>query len=232
MTTYTVVSDIHANWPALEAVLEDAPATDGLLCLGDMVGLGGFPEEVVTCLQERATHCLQGNHDLSVIEWGEGHVNNEELSYFELETTLDLLDYDRQIWVNNRPTYYEIRNDGLLLAHAKPYVEESSGLERGNTGIEAGAFVTVGANVDDWVTIVLVGHTHEQHAVDMRDFDGDHRRIVVNPGSVGQPIDGAAEYAVIDTDDISVELHNCEFDTELVTDRLERLDVPIKWWWL
>ena len=230
MSTYTVVSDVHANWPALEAVLADAPETDGLICLGDLVGLCGFPAEVVEYVREHATYCLQGNHDLSTIEWGEGHVNSTELSYFELETTLDSLEMDDQLWVNDRQTYMELEDEGLLLTHAKPVVEESSGFERGNAGIEPAEFTHVGANVDDWVSVMLMGHTHEQHAVDMQDFDGEHKRIVANPGSVGQPIIGPAEYAIVDTAEPGVELRECSFDTKRVIEQLRELEVPIEWW--
>lgn len=230
MPTYTVVSDIHANYPALEAVLEDAPETDGLLCLGDLIGLGGFPSAVVECLREQGTYCLQGNHDLSVIEWGEGHVNSTELSMFELNTTLDHLDFEQQMWVNDLPAYLELKDVGLLLAHAKPTPESASGLERGNAGLPAKHFVEAGARAPDWVEIMLVGHTHHQHVVDMADYDGDHQTIVTNPGSVGQPITGNPEYAIIDTDDATVELRETTYDVEDTIERLRELEVPIKWW--
>lgn len=230
MPTYTVVSDIHANYPALEAVLEDSPETDGLICLGDLVGLGGFPSEVVERLREQATYCLQGNHDLSVIEWGEGHVNSAELSMFELETTLDHLDREQQVWVNEFPTYLEVKDDGLLLAHAEPHPETSSGLERGNAGLRRKHFTEAGARADEWVDILLTGHTHDQHVVDMAHYDGDHQTIVANPGSVGQPITGTPAYAVVDTEEPSVELRKTTYDTEQTIERLRELDVPIEWW--
>ena len=231
MSTFTVVSDIHGNYPALEAVLNDAPDTDGLICLGDLIGLCGFPQEVVATLQSEATHCLQGNHDLAVIEWGEGHVNDEALSYFELEHTLEILPHNEQMWVNDRPTYLELEEEGILAAHAQPTPELSSGFERGNAGVTTGDFVTVGARAPQWVDIMLLGHIHEQHAVDTSQFHGDHDVLVVNPGSVGQPLStGRAEYAIVDTDDRSVKLHSVEYDTDVVIDRLDELDVPKRWW--
>jgi predicted phosphodiesterase len=230
MSTYTVVSDIHANWPALNAVLEDAPDTDGLICLGDLVGLCGFPSEVVTFCSLGTELCLQGNHDLSVIEWGEGHVNNEALSYFELETTLDTLTYEAQCWVNDRPTYKERHDDALLCAHAEPHPETSSGLERGNNGIPPRHAVEAATRSPEWADIVALGHTHEQHVVDMADYDGDNSTVLVNPGSVGMPIDGVAEYAIVDTDQSDVELRSTQFDTDRVIERLRALDVPIEWW--
>ncbi len=64
-----VVSDIHANLHALEAVLEaiDADPPDELWCLGDLVGYGPRPNEVTEIVRDRAQVCLVGNHDLGVL---------------------------------------------------------------------------------------------------------------------------------------------------------------------
>src|SRR3954451_8406009 len=64
-----VVSDIHANLPALEAVLAaiDDEAPDELWCLGDVVGYGPYPNECCAVLRDRADLCLAGNHDLAVL---------------------------------------------------------------------------------------------------------------------------------------------------------------------
>ena len=63
-----VVSDIHANLAALEAVLAaiDASPADEIWCLGDLVGYGARPNECCALVRERATVCLGGNHDLAV----------------------------------------------------------------------------------------------------------------------------------------------------------------------
>ena len=63
-----IVSDVHANLQALEAVLEqvDAEQCDALWCLGDLVGYGGDPDACVAIVRERAEICLAGNHDLAV----------------------------------------------------------------------------------------------------------------------------------------------------------------------
>lgn len=228
---YTVISDIHANYPALRAVLNDAPDSDATVCLGDLIGLGGFPAAVVETVREETAWCLQGNHDLSVIEWGEGHVNSEELSRYELEHTLDALAHEQQVWVNDRPTYLERTDLGVLAAHAYPSPERSSGLEHGEDGVPPGNFVTVAASLPEWIDVVLVGHTHDQHAVDSSRFDGDHDVTVVNPGSVGQPLDsGRAEYAVVDTDTRDVTLRTAEYETEPVKAQLEQYDVPTHYW--
>ena len=235
MATFLVISDVHANYPALQAVLDDAPATDGVIFCGDAVGLCGFPAATVETLRdlfaEDDQFALQGNHDLSVIEWGEGHVNDEALSLFELDTTLNGLTHEQQVWVNDRPTYVENRELGVQVAHAWPTPEKSSGLERGNHGVQPGDFVTVGARAPEWVDIICTGHTHTQHGVDCRRFGHGHDVTVVNPGCVGYPVDrGRADYAVIDTKDASYELHTAEYDSRPVLEQLRVLDVPKQWW--
>ena len=83
----------------------------------------------------------------------------------------------------------------------------------------------------EWVSLVLLGHTHEQHAIDSSQFDGDHDVTVVNPGSVGQPLDsGCAEYAVVDTDTREVDLRTAEYDTDPVKARLDEHGVATHHW--
>ena len=64
-----VISDVHGNWHALEAVLRavDAESPDELWCLGDLVGYGPRPNPCCAAVQERAALCLAGNHDLGVL---------------------------------------------------------------------------------------------------------------------------------------------------------------------
>ena len=69
-----ILSDIHANWQGLEAVLEDCPAVDETLCLGDVVGYGGDPTRCVDEVIERGWLTLVGNHDRActdpaILEW-------------------------------------------------------------------------------------------------------------------------------------------------------------------
>lgn len=226
-----VISDVHANYPALRAVAADAPAVDVTVCCGDLVGLGGFPRATVSWMQEHTQYCLAGNHDRAVIYWGEGHVNDEALSMYERNHTLSMLGMDAQSWVVDNPSYTVDKDVGMICAHAKPAPAEASGLEPGNRGVPPSDFVTVAASMPEWVSLVLLGHTHEQHAIDSSQFDGDHDVTVVNPGSVGQPLDsGCAEYAVVDTDTREVDLRTAEYDTDPVKARLDEHGVATHHW--
>lgn len=225
---YVIVSDVHANWPALKSVYNAESDADGFLVLGDLIGLGGFPKEVVENVKSDAEHVIKGNHDVSVIENEQGHVNSQELSQFELDTTQDMLDEEHKEWISNLSSYKTTENPSSIMAHAEPYPELSSGIE--SSGVKKGSYTKVASDVDsEKYDYVLLGHTHEQAKLDCSDFG--HNVTVVNPGSVGQPVNsGKAHYAVLNTETGHVKLETSEYDKEAVFERLESLDVPIKWW--
>ncbi len=227
---YAVVSDVHANYPALQAVLDDVSGSvDGLICLGDLIGLMGYPRETVDTVMNESTYAVKGNHDVAVIEKQEGHVVDSELSSFELNTTWNALGDEHVEWVDGLPSYMEIPDEGLLLAHAQPTPELASGYTKHNMGMKKGKFTAAAAMVDDELfDFILLGHTHEQAVLDCSRFGNDV--TVLNPGSVGQPIDGPAEYAVIDTSTGSATTATVEYDGEQVKNRLVELEIPMKWW--
>ena len=199
-----VISDIHANLHALEAVLEaiDANPPDELWCLGDLVGYGPRPNEVIALVRERAAIGLVGNHDLGVL----GRLDLDEFSpdaaASAIWTQTVLLDEHRAYLESLSP---EAKIDGAELYHASPrdpvweYVitEESA-----RAALEA----TV-------APVVLVGHSHIALAITLVDgrLDGDlapagsevaldKTRWLLNPGSVGQPRDGDARAAWLELD--------------------------------
>lgn len=199
-----VISDIHANLHALEAVLEaiDADPPDALWCLGDLVGYGPRPNEVIALTRERAALGLLGNHDLGVL----GRLDLDEFSpdaaASAVWTQTVLLDEHRAYLESLSP---EAKTEGAELYHASPrdpvweYVitEESA-----RAALEA----TV-------APVVLVGHSHIALAITLTDgrLEGDlapegseigldEGRWLLNPGSVGQPRDGDPRAAWLELD--------------------------------
>ncbi len=190
-----VVSDIHANLHALEAVLEaiDADPPDELWCLGDLVGYGPRPNEVVDVIRERAGLCLVGNHDLGVL----GRLDLEEFSPDAAAvvrwTQTVLLDENRAFLESLEP---QAKVDRAELFHASPrdpVWEYVLTLE----AVEAAFELTT-------EPLVLVGHSHVPVALalaaltlggglapDATEVElGTGARLLLNPGSVGQPRDG------------------------------------------
>ncbi len=227
---YAVISDVHANYPALKSVIDSVEnKVDGVIFLGDLIGLMGYPYETAELLMDlQPEHSLKGNHDIAVLEYGEGHVNSKELSDFELNITEDNLTEEQVEWITEKPTYKEIKKQGLVMSHAKPTPELSSGIEKGNAGLKKRDYIKASSQLADDFNFILVGHTHNQSKLDCSKFG--HDIIVVNPGSVGQPIDKPAEYAIIDTDACTAELKTVDFDGDEVKEHLKSIDCPIKWW--
>ncbi|MGE5691437.1 MAG: metallophosphoesterase family protein [Pseudomonadota bacterium] len=191
-----VISDVHANLAALEAVLAaiDAEGVDELWCLGDTVGYGPRPNECCRVVQERATLCLVGNHDLVAL--GSAGVDvaefNPEAAAAARWTAAALDAHARAFLESLRPA---ARRAGTALFHASardPVWEYV---------LTAEAALATFAATDE--PLVLVGHSHVALALaqDGASVSGDVApagthveldpvRRLLNPGSVGQPRDG------------------------------------------
>jgi predicted phosphodiesterase len=200
-----VMSDIHANYPALEAVLKDAGQVDETWCLGDLVGYGPDPNAVVEEVREiKNLTCLMGNHDVAVIgrmslETFNGDAKRS-LMYHEQVLSASNMDF-----IKSLPTKPKVRA-GATIVHGSPrdplweYILNST---------------TASLNFDhfdtDWC---FVGHTHIQCSFTLKNGTGQvsaeytkpdavlslHSKLIVNPGSVGQPRDRdpRAAYAIYD----------------------------------
>ena len=190
-----VISDIHANWHALEAVLAavDAEQPDELWCLGDLVGYGPRPNPCCEAVQERAAICLAGNHDLGVL----GQLDLEEFAPDAVASavwTRDVLKGDTRAYLESLSP--QGRREGAELFHASPrdpVWEYVLTLE----AVEAAFDLTT-------EPLVLVGHSHVPVALalaggtlggglapDATEVElGTGARLLLNPGSVGQPRDG------------------------------------------
>lgn len=199
-----VLSDIHANLPALEAVRGDMPAVDEVWVLGDIVGYGPQPNEVIAALQELGARSVMGNHDGAAIETVDASYFNPD-ARAAIEWTRDVLDDNSKAYIASLPA---VRTDGDLTAvHGSPrepiweYITSAS---------------VAAANLAAFETrICLFGHTHMPVVYRATDevIEGalgtpgpavalDGVRALVNPGSVGQPRDGIpdAAYAILESD--------------------------------
>lgn len=208
-----VISDIHANLPALEAVLEDMPPVESVVCAGDVVGYNPWPAECVDRVREVADAVVIGNHDRTVERPHEYRAN--PMAEAGLEFARETLTPAQLEWVTSLPRKVTVANDQLLLVHDHPTVQDKY--------VYPSEFSTLRRYLDD-VAGVVIGHTHVQHEARVDD------RLVLNPGSVGQPRDGdpRAAYAVIDTDGFDVDLYRVAYDIDRVVDRIEDVGLPEK----
>jgi diadenosine tetraphosphatase ApaH/serine/threonine PP2A family protein phosphatase len=214
-----IVSDIHGNRHAFEAVLADVASTDAreLWCLGDVVGYGADPNDCCALARAHAAVCLAGNHDLAVT----GGLPLDEFSHgaaLAARWTQDVLDDDHVAWLRTlQPRGAE---DGVGLYHASPrdpvweYVLSTLLAE-----------LCLDAAPE---RVCLVGHSHVALSFvrpEGQAATGDTRRAgdaldlsggewLVNPGSVGQPRDGdpRAAWLLLDTDGWRAEWRRTEYD--------------------
>jgi predicted phosphodiesterase len=203
-----VISDIHANLPAFEAVLDDMPEVDELVCLGDTVGYNSFPGECVDLVQEECDYVVQGNHD-RVLENPEEYSSNPQaeagLRYAEKELGDGQIEY-----LLERPEQVEV--DGFLMVHSHP--------ENLDEYVFPSDFPGLRPYLDDYKGVFL-GHTHLQ-AVEKFD-DG----VVLNPGSVGQPRNGVeARYAIVDTESLEAELYSTSYSIQETVQGIRDAGLP------
>ncbi len=199
-----VLSDIHANLAALDAVLAAMPSVDEVWQLGDVVGYGPEPDAVVARLREVGARGVRGNHDAAAI--GELDIDAFNVDARRaMEWTQARIGEDTRAWLTALPQRLE--REAFLLVHGSPrdpvweYVTTTPVARAGMA-----AMTTSGG---------LHGHTHVPVAYVEEDgrletmspgagsrltFEG--RRVLINPGSVGQPRDGipTASWLILDTD--------------------------------
>jgi diadenosine tetraphosphatase ApaH/serine/threonine PP2A family protein phosphatase len=193
-----VISDIHANFPALEATFGaiEQEAPDAIWCLGDLVGYGPHPNECCAWARGHANECLAGNHDLGVLG------------------TLDLDAFAGDAAVAARWAQSVLAPDSreYLAALASTAVVDGVGLYHGSPRDPVWEYVLSreaarDAIHDSGTDATLVGHSHVPLAIPQQDGGGGGHapggtlidlagdRWLLNPGSVGQPRDGDRDAA-------------------------------------
>lgn len=188
-----LISDIHANLPALEAVLEHAKAkgVTEFLCLGDVVGYNGEPEECVKLLKAEGIRNILGNHD-SYITTGQNCQRSTVVASI-IERHVQELSDGSVAWLQKSLDH--VADAATLFVHGGP-----------NDHVDEYLYEVGVETFPPGVTRLFAGHTHVQC---VHDF-GTH--IFCNPGSVGQPRDGdpRAAYAILDGAEIL--LQRVEYD--------------------
>lgn len=234
---YALISDIHANLPALQSVLRDIDARDGVNAtyhLGDLVGYAPWPNEVVEMLAARAIPGVAGNYD-STVATNYKHCGcqyedprQEELSHLSYAWTLAHVSARTKALLGGLPFRIDIRPHGGHVGG--PTVTLVHGNQTLNTVYvhqdRSDAFLTkmgaaLGARAGD---VVCSGHTHVPwHRV----VEGVH---YVNTGSVGRPKDGdpRASYALLDlaAAEVAVEIVRVEYDVESAAEAILASDLP------
>lgn len=227
MTKVAAISDIHGNLPALNAVLSEMSQTDveQIICAGDLVGILGWNDRVVELVKERCRRTVFGNHDKRIFP-DTAFNPSFPAAEDELDLVTEQLDEEHIDWLYSLPE--RISTPEIVLAHARPFFYRDPGypvhgMAQGDTGMRPKEFTRIGPHLEGRAAVI--GHTHEQHAVDCSKFQGQDG-LVVNPGSVGVPWYSDAEYAIFDTETHEYSLHSVDFNNDLVQERLTDLGNP------
>ena len=227
-----ILSDIHSNLHALTAVLEvvDAEGCDEILCLGDIAGYGAQPAEVIGLMRDRGARCIQGNHDSLITLQNEGR-HYSSTSLLAAEHNRRLLAREDLEFLANLPTEL-LCHPGALMIHGSPDYQDSYLINESQLAAAASqVFDRLGPGA------CFFGHTH------VPTFHADRScemvpgqamalppeaRVMINPGSVGQPRDGdaRASFALWDREAGRIRLMRVDYDVEGARDTILAAGLP------
>jgi putative phosphoesterase len=210
-----LVADIHANWAALRSVA--AEPHDICLCLGDLVEYGVEPEPCVAWVREHARYCVRGNHDHGTAQ--NVAVNSKSgyrfLTAVTRTLTRQLLNEDALRYLSRLPVTRTVTvgETRFLLVHASPR-DPMDEYAPADADYWARRLENVEADV------ICVGHTHQPYVLQVGN------KLVINPGSVGQPRDGdpRASCAIIEGN--TVDFKRVEYPVEETVAAVQAAPIP------
>lgn len=225
-----VLSDIHSNLPALDAVLAHLGTVDAVWHLGDVVGYGPEPDAVVERLRSIGASGVRGNHDAAAL-------GGREIDYFNpeakaaMEWTRERIGPATRAWLTALPERDE--RGEVTLVHGSPrdpIWEYVTSMEIAKAGIAA-LSTPHGLHGHTHVPIAFLAGRDRLDVVMPSDGDRvefDERRALFNPGSVGQPRDGdpRASYLVFDPEAGAASWHRVAYDVEPVIAAMRAVGLP------
>lgn len=212
-----VLSDIHANLTALDAVRADLPTIDEVWVLGDIVGYGPRPNEVIAALQAMGARSVLGNHDGAAI----GIVDPSDFNpdaHAAISWTADNLDDNARAYLASLP---EVRRDGALTAvHGSPrdpiweYIISTAVAAANWAAFDTRLCVFGHTHLPIVFSATPDGDAHAVAGVPGETVSVAEGRALINPGSVGQPRDGnpAAAYLILDLTEGVAEFRRVRYD--------------------
>ncbi len=229
---FAILADIHSNLAAFEAVLSDADSRGGfdkIWCLGDVVGYGPDPHECIERLRQFKPVCIAGNHDWAAI----GKMDTSEfnpVAAIAAQWTAEQLTAEDKGYLLGLPL--TLHESGFTLAHGSPrepiweYLLSSEAAQENFSYFETAH--------------CLVGHSHvplifeltRNKAVYKEFGEGSlklkEKRMIINPGGVGQPRDGdpRASYAIYDAEAKAVYHYRVEYDIPATQKKMAERGLP------
>lgn len=236
--TIGIISDIHGNLEALNAVLEELQGTDEIFCLGDLVGYGTNPNECVDIIRKHCSKVVAGNHDLAAA----GLLSTQYWTcdaIAAIEWTKSVLTPDNTKYLKNLPTVIEYKD--MTFVHGSPRNTLS-------TDTTTGEYIRTVADAAPCFKVMrskmcFIGHSHcpqafyEDNTGNIQEYDikntpkiqvDSNKRYIINVGSVGQPRDGnpEASFGVFEMDAMTI--NRVKYDIEKVQAKMAKSDFPKK----
>jgi len=231
---YAIISDLHANWQAWAAVLEDIRENqaDTIICLGDVVGYGPRPEEVLASVRQQTANFVIGNHDAAACGLLDASIFNDHAREV-VEWTAQRLSPDSLRFLQQVPL--TLRAEDILFVHAEVQ-------DPGRFGYIESEEAALMQFMYTRSTIVFFGHTHRPlaycHNKDsikcLPDSDfhlAPGHRYLVNVGSVGEPRDPEdirARYVLYDSSSRAVYFRRVRFDVDAYRADLKHVNLKIQ----
>lgn len=233
---YLILSDIHANWEALQAVLASAKDRyDQIVCLGDIVGYGADPNAVTDWVREHVPQVIRGNHDKACCGL-EDTITFNPVARRAAEWTMGTLRADNREYLKSLAQGPLEVDAGFLMVHGSILDEDEYLIDPYDALFQ---FPHAEGR------LVFFGHTHVQGGfllwnakspaeAAQTNSRGAVLRIVpgrtqlINPGSVGQPRDFVwqAGYAIYDTETQAVDFQRCEYDLATAQKKIRDAGLP------
>ena len=235
-----LLSDIHANLTALQAVMEDAERRryDQIVHLGDALGYGPHPHDVLEVLRDLDAKCIVGNHDQMLLEYADGTRPYKESTVASvLKWQLGRLTERDLRWVRDWRDGSDYPDVGARYRHGTPtsldeYMDSVPAARDafaqwqgmlafvGHTHVPA-VYATLNAPVGDWIK----GHTLSDTTTYLVP---PRARVILNPGSVGQPRDHdpRASYAIFDTARSAFEVFRVPYDVARTQAAIREAGLP------
>jgi len=215
---FAIISDVHANLEAFEAVLAETRELD-IVCLGDLVDYGANPNEVVDLVRRKGIRSVMGNHDWAAVS-GDTSLFNARAAMSSVWTRAHLT---RQNLEFIRTLVPEIRSSfevaEAYFTHGSPddrlweYVDPTT-----HSDLFGHYLAKLG------VRIIGLGHTHVPYVWK------EKGKVVFNPGSVGQPRDGdpRASFALLSAEEgeVRVDIHRVEYDVPKAASKIREAGLP------
>lgn len=227
-----IISDVHANLPALNTVLEDIEkrGIEKVFCCGDMLGYNPFVNEVAEIIKKRQIPCILGNHDHAVItgnttwlnfaaseaiRWSMKHIKEENLAFIKSLPLYREIKLSSEIETGKTMPELLASSPLALLVHGSP---RDALYEYVFPDYDDATLKSFAANYE----ILIMGHTHVPFKRKI------NTKLILNPGSVGQPRDGnnKASYAIVDVVKRDAEIIRLSYDIDAVAEEIIKQGLP------